>query len=140
MVWHPRDASIFRQSDSLEVEEVEGDGQMREPDRQLLARYVLYTHLGLVRGNGGIYDVIKKCQRTSAREQVVSGASTVKNKTNRKMDKKTPAASTLTAPLLAGEMITPESNHTRAHMHTKSAFYSTKNRVWKKLLNKLLKM
>lgn len=42
---------------------------MREPDRQLPARYVLYTHLGLVRGNGGIYDVIKKvpedeCLRT----------------------------------------------------------------------------
>lgn len=66
LVWHPRDASIFRQSDSLLAEEVEGDGQMREPDRQLPARYVLYTHLGLVRGNGGIYDVIKKCQRTSA--------------------------------------------------------------------------
>lgn len=56
-----------------------GIRQMRGPDRQLLARYVLYTHLGLVRGNGGIYDVIKKCQERSAWEQVVSGPGAIKD-------------------------------------------------------------
>lgn len=40
-----------------------GDWEMTGLDGQLQARYVLYTHLGLVRGNGGIYDVIKKCQK-----------------------------------------------------------------------------
>lgn len=52
---------------------------MRGPDRQLLASYVLYTHLRLVRGNGGIYDVIKKCQKRGAGEQVVSGAGAIKD-------------------------------------------------------------
>lgn len=44
-------------------------------------RYVLYTHLGLVRGNGGggVYDVIKKCQKRSAWEQVVCGAAAIKD-------------------------------------------------------------
>ena len=57
----------------------EGLWYRRGPDRQLLARYVLYTHLGLVRGNGGIYDVIKKCQQRGAWEQVVSGAWAIKD-------------------------------------------------------------
>jgi len=39
---------------------------MRGPDKQLLARYVLFIHIGLVGGNGGIYDVIKKSQKRSA--------------------------------------------------------------------------
>lgn len=57
-----------------------GSRQMHRPDKQLLPRYVLYTHLGLVRGNGrgGVYDVIKMCQKRSAWEQVVCGAAAIK--------------------------------------------------------------
>lgn len=73
-----REANNFKHCHGLMVG---GSQQMHRPDRQLPPRYVLYTHLGLVRGNGGggVYDVIKKCQKRSAWEQVVCGAAAIKD-------------------------------------------------------------
>lgn len=123
--------SIFRQFDSLVVEEVEGDGQMREPDRQLSARYVLYIHLGLVRGNGGIYDVIKKGPED---EFLRTGCL---RSCDCKKQNKTKGSFHSLLPTSKRDDHTRIGSHSSTHTHIhKSVFYSTQKKecekTWKK--------
>lgn len=107
---------------------------MREPDRQLPARYVLYTHLGLVRGNGGIYDVIKKvpedeCLRTGCLR------SCDRKKQNKK---KANSCSFHSLPLTSRrDDHTRVRSHSIAHAHKECILLNTKQSA-KKHLKKVL--